>query len=154
MIRLTQFLPRSTLLGVGQASVYTIAAGVFVAVCQVLNQLLVTGTPARAIVAVVVSAAATYGIQPLFGPALTTVAHIPSNVLFFLAAAISGGNGVLAALSMSTDLHAVFAGVLTLVGAVFFGSPILVPPSPTPVTPTPTPATGLHHRDPKTGRFD
>lgn len=128
MIRLSTFLPRSTALGAGPASIYTVAAGVFVAVCQVLNQLFVSGS-ARTALTVVIGAAGAYGIQPLFGPALTTLLQIPSNVLFVVAAVISAGNGALAMVHMSTSLHAAAAGVLTLVGAVIFGSPVLVPPA-------------------------
>lgn len=127
MNRIHTFLPRSTVLGSGPASIYTVAAGVFVAVCQALNQLFVHGD-ARTALTVVIGAAGAYGIQPLFGPALTTLLQIPSNVLFIIAAVISAGNGALAMVHMSSSLHAIAAGLLTLVGAIIFGSPVLVPP--------------------------
>lgn len=128
---------RSGALGSGPASIYTIVAGVVVAVLQVVNQLAITSSSWREIITVVLAAAGAYGITPLFGPALTNLLQIPSQVLFFIATALSLANGIVAVLHMSTLLHAVIAGVLTLVAAILFGSPVTPVPAPVPVPPVP-----------------
>ena len=133
-MRLGQFLPRSTLLGSGKASPYTIVAGAFLAAMQVLNQVVVTPGTYRDAIAVLIGAAAAFGVQPLFGPALTNLVHIPAKTLFYVASLITAANGYVSVLSLSTTLHTVVAAVLTLAGALLFGSPILAPPTTPPST--------------------
>lgn len=134
---------RAVKLGTGRVSKATIIAGVLLAVLQVVNQIVLDAPQVRDVIAVVLGAAAAYGIQPLFGPGLTNLLHIPAKTLFFVAGLIAALNGIVSVMVMSTALHTILAGVLTLVGAIVFGSPIgrnlpVAQPVPSaPVTPAP-----------------